>query len=192
MATSNRRVAAYLPTEIDEAFKAFKIKNGFSTEADPTSNDSKALIEIVRQFLNVEHQVAHSVSLSNNLVTQDQLSELRKEFELKLSELLGESQSLTTRIESMESNRKDDGTLSNGELAKRLGIDGSTLSHWKSPGKKGKSPEQLLKSIKEKDPDGLGWLWDKETNRFKPEKPLSSESPGVSQGKLLDLPSSTK
>ncbi len=132
MATSNRRVAAYLPTEIDEAFKAFKIKNGFSTEADQTSNDSKALIEIVKQFLNVEYQVAHSVSLPDNLVTQAQVEELRKEFELKLGELLGNSQKLTERIEQLESVIEVDKTLFTNELAQRLNMPSSSLSHWKN------------------------------------------------------------
>jgi DNA-binding transcriptional regulator YiaG len=186
MATSNRRVAAYFPTEIDEAFKAFKIKNGFSTEDEPNSNDSKALIEIVKQFLDVEYQATHSVSLPDNLVTQDQMDELRKEFNSKLSELLDESQKLTDRISILESTTQQDETLSNGELAKRLGIAGSTLSHWKNPGEKGKTPDQMLKSIKDKDPDGLGWIWDKGINRFRPEESLSCESLSSSQGKLLD------
>ena len=48
MATNNRRIAAYLPSETDEAFKAFKIQNGFATEENPSLNDSKALIYILR------------------------------------------------------------------------------------------------------------------------------------------------
>ena len=186
MATSNRRVAAYFPEDIDKAFKAYKIKNGFATEEDATSNDSKALIEIVRQFLNVEHQVAYSVSLPDNLVTEEQLDELRKDFSLKLSELLSDSQKLAKRVEILESSSASDGLLSVGELAKRLGIASSTLSHWKSSGSKGKTPEQLLKATREKDPHGVGWILVEFANKFKPEKPLSSDSLSVSQGKLID------
>lgn len=186
MATSNRRVAAYLPAEIDQAFKAFKIKNGFSTEDEPNSNDSKALIEIVKQFLDVEYQAAHSVSLPDNLVTQDQVEELRKDFDLKLSELLSESQKLSERIDVVESSTTGDGLLSVGELANRLGIASSTLSHWKSSGSKGKTTEQLLKATREKDPHGVGWILVESVNKFKPEKPLSSDSLNVSQGKLID------
>lgn len=186
MATSNRRVAAYLPTEIDEAFKAYKIKNGFSTEDDPTSNDSKALIEIVRQFLDVEYQVTHSVSLPDNLVTQEQVEELRKDFELKLGELLGELRRLAERVAVLESSPTGDGLLSTGELAERLGIAPSTLSHWKSSGSKGKTPEQLLNATRKKDPHGVGWILVESVNKFKPEQSLSGDSLSVPQGKLID------
>lgn len=186
MATSNRRVAAYLPNEIDEAFKAYKIKNGFSTEDDPTSNDSKALIEIVRQFLDVEYQVAHSVSLPDNLVTGDQLAELRGEFELKISELLGNSLKLTERVEQLESVIEADKTLSTNELAQRLNMPSSSLSHWKSSGPRGKTPEQLLELTRAKDPDNIGWVLVKEINKFRPEKPLPSKLLSTFQGEILE------
>lgn len=67
--------------------------------------------------------------------------------------------------------------LSNGALAKRLKIDGSTLSHWK----KSKSPEEMLKAIREKDPDGIGWILNKETGRFIEEP---SGSLRMTQGEL--------
>jgi intein/homing endonuclease len=184
MATSNRRVAAYFPTEIDEAFTAYKIENGFATEGEPTANDSKALIEIVKQFLNVEYQVAHSVPLPDNLVTQEQVDDLRKEFNSRLSELLGESLKLSERVEVLEKSSTGEGLLTVGELAKRLGIASSTLSHWKSSGSKGKTPEQLLKVTREKDPQGIGWILIEPVNKFKPEQTLSSDSPSSSQGNL--------
>ena len=102
MATNNRRVAAYFPLEVDEAFKDFKIKNGFATEENPSQNDSKALIHILREFLKVEHPVAHTVSLPDNLVTTEQMEVLKQEIQSKLSELLGNSQQLTQRIEALE------------------------------------------------------------------------------------------
>lgn len=75
-------------------------------------------------------------------------------------------------------------TLTNGELAKRLGIDGSTLSHWKS-GKKGRSPDELLRATRERDPDGIGWILIPETNRFSPERNLQNKQPDPFQGELL-------
>ena len=75
-------------------------------------------------------------------------------------------------------------TLTNSELAKRLGIDGSTLSHWKS-GKKSKSPDELLRATREKDPDGIGWILIPETNCFSPERDLRNEQPDPFQGELL-------
>lgn len=178
MATDNRRVAAYFPPEVDKAFKEFKIQNGFATEDNPSQNDSKALIHILSEFLKVEHSVAHSVSLPDNLVTTEQISELE-------SRLLSELSKQVSRIDVLEAGAQGDGMLSTGELAKRLGMPGSTLSHWKSPGKRGKTPERLLEATREKDPDKIGWILIKSTNKFKPEKPLPSSLPGVSQGNLL-------
>ena len=178
MATNNRRVAAYFPKGVDEAFKKFKIENGFATEENPSQNDSKALIHILSEFLKVEHLVTHSVSLPDNLVTTEQLGELE-------TRLLSELSKQVSRIDVLEAGVQGDGMLATGELAKRLGISGSTLSHWKSSGKKGKTPEQLLKVTREKDPDGIGWILIESANKFKPEKPLPSSLPGVSQGNLL-------
>lgn len=190
MATSNRRVAAYLPSEIDEAFKAFKIKNGFSDEDDPTSNDSKALIEIVKQFLNVEYQAAHPVSLPDNLVTQEQLEALRSEFELKISELLNRmtSDSLSkedSEIAAVPSDSSGSELLSINDLAKRLEMPRSTLGQWKRlRGGKCNTPEQLAEATRKKDPDGIGWVWDEVASKFKPEQLIFSSSLSSSQGKL--------
>ena len=123
MATNNRRVAAYFPPEVDKAFKEFKIKNGFATEKNPSQNDSKALIHILSEFLKVEHLVAHSVSLTDNLVTTEQIEALRQEFESKLSELLGSSLQITQRVESLEAGRSSsDQALQrlNSELSESL------------------------------------------------------------------------
>ena len=126
MATKNRRVAAYFPPEVDEAFKEFKIKNGFATEEKPSLNDSKALIHILSEFLKVEHVVAHSVTLPDNLATTEQIEILRQEFQSKLSELLGDSQQLTQRIETLETRwntsdllvkRKEEELLAQGNVS---------------------------------------------------------------------------
>lgn len=60
MATENRRVAAYLPPELDKAFLAFKISSGLAMEDSPNQNDSKALVQILSEFLNVSYGVTHS------------------------------------------------------------------------------------------------------------------------------------
>jgi len=59
MATDNRRVAAYLPPELDKAFLAFKISSGLATGDSPNQNDSKALVQILSEFLKVSHPVTH-------------------------------------------------------------------------------------------------------------------------------------
>jgi hypothetical protein len=70
--------------------------------------------------------------------------------------------------------------LTNGDLAKRLKIDGSTLSHWK----KEKSSEEMLQEIRSRDPDGIGWILNKETGRFIEEP---SDSPRMTQGELPEI-----
>jgi hypothetical protein len=77
------------------------------------------------------------------------------------------------------------GTLKTGDLAQRLKIDSSTLSHWKSSGTKGKSPDDFLKATREKDPEEIGWIPIPGTSRFKAERELGSSSDSILQGELL-------
>jgi metal-responsive CopG/Arc/MetJ family transcriptional regulator len=77
-------------------------------------------------------------------------------------------------------------TLSNGDLAVRLKISSSTLSHWRSPGKKGKTAEEFLKATREKDPDGIGWEPIPGTSRFKPEREIGTNPTGVIQLRLQE------
>jgi len=70
------------------------------------------------------------------------------------------------------------------ELAHRLKIDPTTPSRWK-PGKaREKTPEQLLEATRKQDPDGIGWIYVPELDRFKPERPLPSESLSVRESEL--------
>lgn len=238
MPTENRRVATYLPKEIDDRLEVFK------KDRDLTG-DSPALIAILSEFFGVSVAVAHPSSSnlskrvealesqiaelmgvlteglqnlndvvldsehleadekvnSSSFVKTEQLEELitAKVSELittaekgsspnsLLSKLPEKMKRLEERINDLEAVDKTE-TLSSGELAKRLGIDGSTLSHWKSSGAKGKSPDEMLKATRDKDPDGIGWIYMSETKQFKPEKDLpnfSGSSP--SQGELLSF-----
>ena len=60
MATQNRRIAAYLPPEIDQKLKAFKIDAGLATKRNPHKNDSQALIAILSQFFGLNQAPAYS------------------------------------------------------------------------------------------------------------------------------------
>ena len=60
MATQNRRIAAYLPPEIDQKLKAFKIDAGLATKRNPNKNDSQALIAILSQFFGLNQAPAYS------------------------------------------------------------------------------------------------------------------------------------
>ena len=206
MPTENRRVAAYLPKEIDEQLKAFKIARELATPERLTDRqseaDSQALIIILSEFFGVSHQAAHSVDYSA-FATVEQFAELTsKVSELSdaiqvssspdplLSELLDHIEQLEKRIKSLETIKNRKLTLSVGELAKRLQMDSSTLSHWKgSDPKRSKSPDELLKATRVKDPDGIGWILVPEINRFKPERELPGDSLDVLQGELLNAES---
>lgn len=238
MSTQNRRVATYLPSEIDDHFKRFKSERGIK-------GDSQALAAILSEFFGVSQEVAQGSSnlLQRVEVLEDKvtllkdklLSELRIELlehrsssieqakaEVKdelLSELKNEPlkseltsgqldllvevgepleeeiNELSSGLESKSLESKSlgeeqapvtrrtpkppssDGTLTTGELAKRLGIDSSTLSHWRPGSTKGKSPDELLKATREKDPDGIGWIHLPDVKRFQPERSISSELP---------------
>lgn len=70
--------------------------------------------------------------------------------------------------------------LSNNDLAKRLKLDASTLSHWK----KEKTSEEFLRDVRARDPEGIGWSFNNETKRFIPDSSGSlcmtqSELPGI-------------
>lgn len=190
MGTDNRRVAAYLPKEIDDRLKEFISERGLK-------GDSPALIEILSEYFGVSRQVAQSVDYSL-FVTQSQFEELAakvselsaaNEKSIPLGSLISKLPDRVRRLEDkvafLEIAKSQGATLSTGELAKRLGIDSSTLSHWKSTGKKGKSPDELLKATREKDPEGIGWIVVPENGKFKPERDLlGSPSDGL-QGSLL-------
>ena len=91
MATQNRRIAAYLPPEIDQKLKAFKIDAGLATKRNPNKNDSQALIAILSQFFGINQDPAYSSA-----------AELRQDLanlEAKLDQL---SSSLTEKIAHLE------------------------------------------------------------------------------------------
>jgi len=69
MTTQNRRIAAYLPPEIDQKLKAFKIDAGLATKRNPNKNDSQAIIAILSQFFGLDHEApyASAAELRQNL-----------------------------------------------------------------------------------------------------------------------------
>ena len=96
MATQNRRIAAYLPPEIDQKLKAFKIDAGLATKRNPTKNDSQALIAILTQFFGLDHEApyASATELRQNL----------SDLEAKLDRL---SNALSEKIAHLETDLAD-------------------------------------------------------------------------------------
>lgn len=168
MATKNRRVAAYLPPEVDKAFIAFKIQRGLASEDSPNQNDSQALIQLLGEFLGISSQSGYLVSHDvEGLVTIKQLEALKAELEARMSELFdglsGELSDVKSKVNALKS---ADETLTTGQMADRIGVASSTLSHWK----KDKSPEELTMSIWEKDQDKkVRWLFVPSENHFRKE-----------------------
>jgi DNA-binding transcriptional regulator YiaG len=179
MATKNRRVAAYLPPAVDKAFIDFKIKNDLATEDSPHQNDSQALIKLLSELLGVNHEVNHSVSRQLDIETAIQIEDLKAELVSQISELSSELLNLRNRVELLEASQGLSEGLSTGEMANRIGIASSTLSHWK----KDKSPQELSEAIQARDPERVKWIYIRDRNCFKRE----SDIPSVLQGSLLGL-----
>ena len=96
MATQNRRIAAYLPPEIDQKLKSFKIDAGLATKRNPNKNDSQALIAILTQFFGLDHEAPYASATE----LRQQLSDL----EAKLDSL---STALTAKIAHLETDLAD-------------------------------------------------------------------------------------
>jgi hypothetical protein len=106
MPTENRRVATYLPKELDDRLKAFITERNLK-------GDSPALITILSEFFDVSYSVAHQVDYSGFVKAEQfddlvsKVSELSKSFEKSKESgatnlLLGKLQRLESRIESLE------------------------------------------------------------------------------------------
>jgi hypothetical protein len=120
MPTENRRVAAYLPKNIDEQLDRFKQERGIK-------GDSSALITILEEFFGVSREMAYSSSsqLNTEVFKSDLLSELRSELlslksEIK-SELLSELKSELPSVDhpkqlSFPSNQEVDQPVLESEL----------------------------------------------------------------------------
>jgi hypothetical protein len=81
MPTDNRRIAAYLPKEIDDRFQAFKQEKGVS--------ESKALILLMSEYFGVSQKVAYS-SDSPLAKQVEEMSSLLSELRSELSTKVGE------------------------------------------------------------------------------------------------------
>jgi hypothetical protein len=165
MPTSNTRIAAYLPPEVDEKFQVFKQERGLG--------DSQALILILTEFLEVSQKVSHGNLLDIETLKGELLSELLSELSIKFSELKDELLSKPLRSveitqealdavkvshESLDAVQLDSqfiNRLTIAQLSIRFGCDSALVRKQKS-----KYKNELDKFIvwsKSRDPDGYGW-----------------------------------
>lgn len=148
MSTQNRRIATYLPKEVDEKFQAFKLERGLN-------GDSPALIAILETFFGVSQEVAHLGSSEfNELSTRvntlkTELSSLENKLfsELK-SKLLSELRSelldeLKSELPKSEQSFSPPGQLSLLGLKSELS---SELPHSAPSELESELPSELLNS----------------------------------------------
>lgn len=197
MPTENRRIATYLPKEIDEKFKAFQLERG-------VKGDSQALLAVLSEFLGVAESVP-SLAITQYEEISQQLTELRTEFaalESELfsrlrSELLAEVSKISVPLICDSSNGsvqmpdplpefgiEDLTCLSGKELSLRLGLSSDTANRWRPGRDREKFPEKLLIDTRKKDPDGIGWSYLPEVDKFQSEKPLPVRLPSELLGEL--------
>jgi hypothetical protein len=189
MPTENRRIATYLPKGVDEKFQSFKLERGIK-------GDSHALLTVLSEFLGVTESIVPLMNTQyqelsqqfSNLQTEltslesrlfsrlksELLSELSKAPLLVASDsVIGPSQSAdrSVEFESEELTR-----LTGKDLSLRLGIRSDAANRWRPGRDRAKSPDELLKATRKKDPDGIGWSYLPEVDKFQSEKPLPALS----------------
>lgn len=172
MPTSKNRIAAYLPSEIDEKFQAFKQERGVG--------DSQALILILTEFLDVSQEVSRDSSLDVEVLKGELRSELLSELDFRFSELKDEL--LSKPLSSVGIDRQQskaveletkfiacataplDLRLTISQLSTRFGCDSSLVRKQKSKYKD--EPEKFIAWSKSRDPEGRGWKFDEEARIF--------------------------
>lgn len=171
MSTKKRRIATYIPTEIEDKFQAFK--------EDRQVGDSQALILILTEFLGVSQKVAHS-SDSLEQIKSELLSELKSELlrevsliEKRLSKKTDEPESeppkkSSPKIADKVPNQKELNIavveaagssdfhkkgLTGAALARRLKCDDGDLSKIA----RSKTKEEFADWSKKRDSEGITW-----------------------------------
>ena len=105
MSTENRRVATYLPKEVDEKFKAFQLERGIK-------GDSQALLAVLTEFLGVTESLAPSMNIQYEELSQ-QLSDLQTKFASLESELFSR---LKSELLAELSNERLDSSLDSSRV----------------------------------------------------------------------------
>jgi hypothetical protein len=184
MPTENRRIATYLPKEVDEKFKAFKLERGIK-------GDSHALLTVLSEFLGVNQEVAYSSSPDfldrfeslEKIVSQlqQELNQLRSLPKLpggkESGELIqqffpvvpGQLSFLEPVIESSisvdlpgELISDSLSCLTGSKLSKRLKLTSKVLSDRRRK----RTDEVFIEWSRKLDPDGIGWQYDSEKKAY--------------------------
>jgi hypothetical protein len=185
MPTENRRIATYLPKGVDEKFQVFKLERGIK-------GDSHALLTVLSEFLGVSESIAPPMTAQYEELSQ-QFNGLQSEltalesrlFNRLKSELLVElSRSSLLVISDPVIEISQSGVreaefqvheltyLTGRDLSLRLNIRSDAANRWRPGRDRAKLPDELLKATRKKDPDGIGWSYLPEIDKFQSEKPL--------------------
>lgn len=213
MPTENRRVATYLPKDVDERLEVFKTERGIK-------GDSQALIVILREFLGIDQPVSQVVAHSSRFATLEnfedlasQVSVLFEKVELLsrtlvsgLSELqqkpLGESlaEPVSEHIEVEESFRTDlpfstvnqkDSEASSTATSGAIAISGTELAKRLNIGqstistRKKITREDFANWTRSKDPDGIAWAYMSDSGSYQPTGDVPTEVLSKLQSKPL-------
>jgi hypothetical protein len=187
MSTKKRRIATYIPTEIEDKFQAFK------TEREV--GDSQALILILTEFLGVSQQVAHSsnsleiiknellIELKSELLKEtekldvrlnEKIDELKSELLNKPSEELKTKDTAEEKILVVEDDLKpiqlftnlllDNKGITANELSERLSCTTGAIKKEKDRYKN--NPQKFINWSKKKDYQSCGWLFREDSELF--------------------------
>jgi hypothetical protein len=167
MPTAKHRIAAYLPSEIDEKFQAFKQERGVG--------DSQALVLILTEFLGVSYEVRQNSSLDIEVLKSELRSDLLSELDSRFSELKSELESSSSKVKvdgevdsdsifDLLVSRELSERLTIAQLSERFGCDAALTRKQKS--KYRDEPEKFIAWSKSRDPQGCGWKFDEAAKLF--------------------------
>jgi hypothetical protein len=188
MGTNNPKVSAYVPQPLKDRLAKFRKDNNDISE-------SQAVTIILAEYFQMEQLVEQAVNktsvggvtLARMEALEQQVQQLLREKLLDVGlpseplhevpvveEILARTDEITRRLELVESQltelkveESQERSVSTGELAKRLQVDSSTVSHRKL------KPD-FTEWTRGKDPDGIGWIVLK-SGRCKPETDLPGD-----------------
>lgn len=194
MGTKNRRVATYLPPDVDEKFKEYKEQNSID-------GDSEALINILRDYLGVAHQEPEVSYLllpdllkrvealeSAKFVTQDQLNDFKNDVRKDIVLAISTQSRPKEKTKPSEKTSEDDEFNSssnssplqlglvqkseNEDSISSSGIQGKDLSKRLGvnpstiSANKNKGVSHFFEWSMEKDPDGKPWEYSEEEKLY--------------------------
>ena len=168
MATDNKAVTAYLPSDIEESLTKYCTEYGI-TRKDKSGESKPSLgtgiVEILKTFFSRESVTSQ---LPGDVVTEDRLEtaiatlrdELRSEFLGKIQNLAAQLESATREVElkpRTPSAVVGNKGLTDGELGKLLGVGRTSVNRWRL-GQAQPQNSEVKEALKDWHHDGKRWF----------------------------------